>query len=113
MKNECLHVHRYISSARSRHRMPNKSGNKKAASETGLLPAVPPRAAVGATLLLSISLALCLLALFQWMELLVVAKGGSAVCALSAEVNCTTVWSSSLATQVQSLLGIPVAGLGL
>lgn len=69
--------------------------------------------ALAIALLLVASLAESLLALYQWMELLAVRAGGTALCALSETVNCTTVWNSAFATRLHSALGMPVAGLGL
>lgn len=54
-----------------------------------------------------------LLSVYQWMELLIVRGGGTATCAINETVNCTAVWSSDFAARVHSLLGMPVAGLGL
>lgn len=54
-----------------------------------------------------------LLSLYQWMELLAVRDGGTAVCAINETVNCTAVWNSDFASRVHSSLGMPVAGLGL
>lgn len=65
------------------------------------------------TLLLITSAAESLLSLYQWMELLVVRSGGSAVCSINETVNCATVWNSGFASRVHSSLGMPVAGLGL
>lgn len=54
-----------------------------------------------------------LLSVYQWMELLHVRSGGTATCAINDTVNCATVWSSDFASRVHSLVGMPVAGLGL
>lgn len=54
-----------------------------------------------------------LLAVYQWMELVLVKSGGVATCAINETVNCATVWGSDFANRVQSLVGMPVAGLGL
>jgi protein-disulfide isomerase len=53
------------------------------------------------------------LALFQWMELLVVQAGGEVACAIGEKLNCEGVWSSSFAKTIQSTTGMPVAGWGL
>jgi len=63
-------------------------------------------------LLLATSVALALLALFQWMELVVVRSGGNSVCNLNQTVNCEAVWNSEFASHIHSLAGLPVAGLG-
>lgn len=64
-------------------------------------------------LLVGLSAAQALLALFQWMEVLVVRSGGSAVCNINQFLNCETVWNSTLATTMHHWTGLPVAGLGL
>ncbi len=79
-------------------------------SETASPQASLPLAVV---LTLAISAAACLLALFQWMELLVVSVGGSTVCGINDTVNCEAVWSSPLAERIHRFLHVPVAGLGL
>ncbi len=68
---------------------------------------------VAVVLLLAIGAAACLLALFQWMELLVVNAGGSTVCGVNDTINCEAVWSSSFAERLHRLTLVPVAGLGL
>ena len=72
--------------------------------------AVPALAPV---LLLALSAAESLLALFQWMELVVVRAGGASLCGLNEVVNCQRVWETGFATRVHSALGVPIAGLGL
>jgi len=64
-------------------------------------------------LLVALSAGMGLLALYEWMELLVLAAGGSTVCSLNETVNCGAVWTSEFATRVNALTGLPVAGLGL
>lgn len=54
-----------------------------------------------------------LLAVYQWMELILVKSGGIATCALNETVNCGTVWTSDFAHRVHGIVGMPVAGLGL
>jgi serine/threonine-protein kinase len=66
-----------------------------------------------ATGLLASAFMLSLLAVYQWMELLVVDLGGTPSCAIDARLNCAAVWSSSFAKQIQSLTHVPVAGWGL
>lgn len=73
----------------------------------------PKVAPLSPVLLIASSAAASLLALFQWMELLVVRSGGRTVCSINDVVNCETVWNSALASRVHSFLGVPVAGLGL
>jgi len=65
------------------------------------------------SLMLVTALAESLLAVYQWMELLLVRSGGTATCAINETVNCATVWNSDFASRVHGLLGMPVAGLGL
>lgn len=68
---------------------------------------------LGPALLLSLSLLESLLAVYQWMELVLVGSGGTPVCALSESLNCAQVWSSGFASRLHSALGMPVAALGL
>jgi protein-disulfide isomerase/uncharacterized membrane protein len=70
-------------------------------------------AALAPILLLAISAGEGLLALFQWMEMLVVRAGGSSICGLNDVVNCERVWETGFAARVHATLGVPVAGLGL
>jgi len=77
---------------------------------TSTAPTVRPLAPV---LLVALSAGMCLLALYEWMELLLLAAGGSTVCSLNETINCGAVWTSPFATQVNALTGLPVAGLGL
>lgn len=77
-------------------------------------PPPPPRpsdAAVGT--LLASSVALAGLAVYQWMELLVVRAGGTPACAVNETFNCAAVWNTAFAGRIHDLLGIPVAGLGV
>ncbi len=69
-----------------------------------------PRALVA---LLCLSAANALLALYQWMELLIVRAGGKATCTFSSTVDCAQVWDSPFAARVHDLTLLPVAGLGL
>jgi protein-disulfide isomerase/uncharacterized membrane protein len=69
-----------------------------------------PRALVS---LIALSAALALLSLYQWMELLVVRAGGSAVCTFSEHVDCAQVWDSAFAGRVHQYTGLPIAALGL
>jgi protein-disulfide isomerase/uncharacterized membrane protein len=63
--------------------------------------------------LLLLALATLGLGIFQWYQLRVVESGGRAVCSLSATVNCETVWNSPLAQAIRSMVGMPVAALGV
>jgi len=72
-------------------------------------PELPRRASLA---LLVTSFATLALAIFQWIELVIVRRGGHSVCSINAHVNCEAVWNSDLATRVHSALGVPVAGLG-
>ena len=62
--------------------------------------------------LLLLSVALLLLSLFQWIELLVVRAGGTTVCAVNQTINCERVWDSPFALRVHQLTHVPVAGWG-
>lgn len=72
-------------------------------------PALSRRASLS---LLLTSLATLGLAVFQWIELIIVRRGGRSVCSINAHVNCEAVWNSELASRVHATLGVPVAGLG-
>jgi len=63
--------------------------------------------------LFTLAAAMSALAVFQWLELLLVRRGGSSICSLNATINCETVWNSAFAERVHGLLGVPVAALGL
>src|SRR5437016_103011 len=67
----------------------------------------------GPIALLALSAAESLLALYQWMDLVVLRTGGTPTCAINSTLNCATVWSSDFAHRVHDRLGIPIAGLGL
>src|SRR5258707_2307860 len=64
-------------------------------------------------MLLATSYALSLLALFQWMELVLVRSGGQSICNINQTINCEAVWNSQFASRIHDLLGLPVAGLGM
>ncbi len=64
-------------------------------------------------LLLSSAFLLALLALFQWMELLVAEAGGKLSCSVNATLDCGPVWSSTAAKAIAGLARMPVAALGL
>jgi serine/threonine-protein kinase len=53
------------------------------------------------------------LAVYQWLELMIVRGGGTVGCSVNETVNCATVWNSEFASRVHSVLGMPVAGLGV
>jgi serine/threonine-protein kinase len=63
--------------------------------------------------LLALSAGSAMLALYQWMELLVVRGGGTATCTFSASIDCAQVWDSAFAGRVHELTGLPVAALGV
>jgi serine/threonine-protein kinase len=73
----------------------------------------PKVQAIAPVLLVTVAFAESLLSLYQWMELVLVRSGGKAICALTATVNCATVWNSAFASRVHELLGVPIAALGL
>lgn len=79
------------------------------------LEASPPRPELRRNLLLLLGLALaeCLLAAFQWVELLALRRGGTTLCGINATFNCESVWNSRFAAAVHEWLRVPVAGLGL
>jgi len=64
-------------------------------------------------MLLATSGAISLLALFQWMELVLVRSGGQSICNINQTINCEAVWNSQFASRIHDLLGLPVAGLGM
>jgi protein-disulfide isomerase/uncharacterized membrane protein len=74
-------------------------------------PARPSNAALG--VLLASGLATAGLAVYQWLELLVVRAGGTVACAVNETVNCAAVWNSPFASAVHDALGMPVAALGV
>lgn len=79
-----------------------------------MAPPTPDRPAPRALVtLIALSAANALLALYQWMELLVIRGGGTATCTFSASVDCAQVWDSAFAGRVHELTGLPVAGLGV
>ncbi len=74
-------------------------------------PARPSNAALG--VLLASGLATTGLAVYQWLELLVVRQGGKVACSVNETVNCATVWNSSFSSSIHDTLGMPVAALGV
>jgi protein-disulfide isomerase len=64
----------------------------------------------GATLA---AIAAALLALFQWMELVITLQGGESFCAISETLNCDAAWNSPFAKAVHAASFVPVAGWGL
>jgi protein-disulfide isomerase/uncharacterized membrane protein len=75
--------------------------------------AKPSIVPLGPVLVVATAAATSLLALFQWMELLVLRAGGTTVCGISEQLNCEKIWDSGFATAIHKGLGIPVAGMGL
>jgi protein-disulfide isomerase/uncharacterized membrane protein len=67
----------------------------------------------GPLLLVALSAATLALAIFQWIELVIVRNGGHSVCSINSHVNCEAVWNSDFAGRIHDLLGVPVAGLGV
>lgn len=53
------------------------------------------------------------LAVFQWYELLVLRRGGKALCSINDFLDCETVWNTRAASLIHGALGVPVAGLGV
>lgn len=72
-----------------------------------------PRLRRSVLALIVVSAALVALAVFQWVELVIVRSGGHSVCGISDTINCETVWNSPFASSLHQHLGMPVAGLGL
>lgn len=73
--------------------------------------AIPSAAVLGS--LLASAVLLALLALYQWMELLVLEAGGKLSCSVNATLDCGPVWSSPAAKTIAGLAHMPVAALGL
>ncbi len=71
----------------------------------------PSAAAVVA--LLALALAASLLAVFQWMELIVTQQGGASFCGIDETLNCEAVWNSPFAKSIHSTTRLPLAGWGL
>ncbi len=73
-----------------------------------------PVSPIAAMLALLVSaFAAAMLALFQWMELLVLQGSGEIFCSLSSTVDCASVWNSDFAKTAESISRMPVAGWGL
>lgn len=51
--------------------------------------------------------------LFLWTELVLSRSGGSSFCGSGGKFDCTGVWNGALASAVQRLSGLPLAGWGL
>lgn len=71
----------------------------------------PSAAAVVA--LMTIALATSLLAVFQWMELIVTQQGGVTFCGISETLDCAAVWNSPFAKSIHGTTKLPLAGWGL
>jgi protein-disulfide isomerase len=78
---------------------------------TSSKPAGPSSAALWT--LLGTGTATSALAVYQWLEFMVVIGGGKPACALNETVNCATVWTSEFSSRVQDTFGMPIAALGL
>lgn len=63
--------------------------------------------------LIATSMIASLLAVFQWMELIVTFEGGQTFCGIDETLNCAAVWQSEFAKTIQRLTRVPVAGWGL
>lgn len=83
--------------------MSNSSNRSKGAT---------PSAAALATLATT-AMAASLLAVFQWVELLVAHNGGALSCAINETFNCAAVWSSPFSKSVHATTGMPIAAWGL
>ncbi len=73
----------------------------------------PSRSKGAIITLVALSIAIGLLAVFQWMELFVIHSGGHAICGVNAVINCATVWNTAFAQRIHHALHLPVAGLGV
>ena len=63
---------------------------------------------------LILSSVLCaLLAVFQWMELIVAQRGGALSCSINEVFNCAAVWNAAFAKAIHAYSFVPVAGWGL
>lgn len=95
---------------------PGETMAKKSKATAATPVAGTPRASIGigplATVLL-VAFTSSLLALYQWMELLVARAGGDLACSINSALDCAPVWSSSFAMAVGEKTGVPVAGWGL
>jgi protein-disulfide isomerase len=54
-----------------------------------------------------------LLAIYQWIELLAIRRGGTTACSVNETINCATVWNSAIAQKLHEWSGMPIAALGL
>ncbi|MEM7675739.1 MAG: thioredoxin domain-containing protein [Myxococcota bacterium] len=82
----------------------------KSDPSTSMMPKLRARALVG---LVIVGTLCALLAVFQWMELLLVHAGQETVCELDDVFNCASVWSAPAAKWWQATTGVPIAGWGL
>jgi len=72
----------------------------------------PPVSKSAWLLLLTLAAALAI-TVYQWLALYELrASGQDPTCAISAQINCTSVWDSPLSTTVHQTTGIPFAGWG-
>ncbi len=63
--------------------------------------------------LIGLAVAIGLLAIFQWHELLSVMEGGTTFCSINQSFDCETVWNSEFAKSIHHATKVPVAGWGL
>ena len=89
------------------------NSKKKRSQETSVASARPSSSPLAPVLLVALGAAVSLLALFQWMELLLLRANGTTVCGVNEFIDCEKVWEMPIAKAIHGALGIPVAGLGL
>lgn len=75
--------------------------------------AMPASMAWSLTGSVAVAVACLGLAIFQWMELLLIEAGQAAVCTLDEVFNCSAIWEAPLAKWWQATTRVPVAGWGL
>lgn len=63
--------------------------------------------------LIGLGFLLSLLALYQWMELLLFYAGGELACSISETFDCAKVWATPFSKGVRSTTGMPIAAWGL
>jgi protein-disulfide isomerase/uncharacterized membrane protein len=60
------------------------------------------------------ALAAVALAIYQWVELVMIRTSGAvATCDINETLSCSRIWNSAFASAVHKLFGVPVAGLGV
>ena len=74
----------------------------------------PGPSALGLAIAIAFGVLHALWSLFQWTQLVAARTGGDSFCGLGGDRSqtCTAVWDGALASTVQSISGLPVAGWG-